>query len=156
MTTQLIKSYIAYDLVKASPCDIMISHDDGSATMVSAIPLKYNDYIQLGVKCCSGYILSSAASYALSQGKCPIKAYNRCLSRGESPYNIISLGSILTDTKTPHFSIVVLEATDLIYFEGKLFFVVPSPNNNLSLVEVSPMNLTDKYWRGGAFSPIPL
>jgi hypothetical protein len=96
----------------------------------------YGDKLQIGQKAQGRFTMSSAASYALANGECPIAAYTQELERGHPTHWITSGGSCISDHAEPMYDVVVIEEGEMIYFEGRLFTVHATSNHNMGLVAV--------------------
>ena len=81
------------------------------------------------------YALNSVARYAMDYCECPVEAIERAKERGEDLHWANQTSACLL-RRTPTQQIAFLQKHgDEIKFHGKIFEIVPTPNNNISLKE---------------------
>ena len=132
MTNTIIKSYPAYDVIKATTNEdgVKALHADDKLVLRKE-NLNNPDYQHL-----NKFMISSVASSALKNNRCPIKAIERAKTNGHDLHFIFELGSCLTSHKQAKKTYIEVSIDDRIYFEGRLFEIKAASNDNLTLKEI--------------------
>ncbi|CAB4195858.1 hypothetical protein UFOVP1295_40 [uncultured Caudovirales phage] len=86
------------------------------------------------------YTISSAVSFALANGECPIHTYNQCMKADGDAYWIISMGACLTSHKQAKETRIKVDIGQKVNFEGRIFEITKEPNHNLGL---KPVEITE-------------
>lgn len=84
------------------------------------------------------YKISSAASFALANGECPIETYNNCVAAGDNAYWIMALGTTLINHVQEQR--IKVDIGQKVNFEGRIFEITKEPNHNLGL---KPVEITE-------------
>lgn len=112
----------AFDFVKRQP-------DSYGVINVTANEV-FTDKNKLG-----GWYFGSVVSYALSNNENPIERYNRAVANGHAVKWINACPSVLSaDYRPEKEKRLVIEAGDVVRFEGELFTIADAPNRNKKLV----------------------
>lgn len=82
------------------------------------------------------YSPNSVASYAIESGRCPIKAIERSLTRGERMHWLTQNATSITLMRQERKTYVGVNLGDVVKFEGRRFEIVAEPNRNLNLKEL--------------------
>lgn len=82
------------------------------------------------------YSPNSVASYAIESGRCPIKAIERSMGRGETMHWLTQLSTAISLMKMERKTYVGVNVGDVVKFEGRRFEIVAQPNRNLGLKEL--------------------
>ena len=86
------------------------------------------------------YKISSAASFALANGECPIETYNNCIAAGDNAYWILALSTVLTSHVRERGVRIKVDIGQKVNFEGRIFEITKEPNHNLGL---KPVEITE-------------
>lgn len=97
----------------------------------------------LGIKVGSGdrtfyrrYSPGSAASYALQYNECPIAAYQRAVELGHKTHWLNQDSTVICDSKRGREVVIEIELGMKVCFEGRVFEIRSTFNNNLDLIAV--------------------
>ena len=82
------------------------------------------------------YSPNSVASYAIESGRCPIKAIERSMGRGETMHWLTQLSTAISLMKMERKTYVGVNVGDVVKFEGRRFEIVAQPNHNLGFKEL--------------------
>lgn len=85
-----------------------------------------------------GWTVSSAVSYALESNECPIKAVERAKANGHELYWLNANATCISSTPNTQPDRILIEDGDIVRFEGELFTIEPTANNNKVFVPYSP------------------
>lgn len=97
----------------------------------------------LGIKVGSGertfyrsYSPGSAASYALQYNECPIAAYQRAVEKGHPTHWLNQDATVICDSEREREVVIEIELGMRVCFEGRIFEIRSTFNNNLDLVAI--------------------
>jgi hypothetical protein len=82
------------------------------------------------------YRLGDVFSYALENGKCPMRAKEDAEARCHEIYFAFTTGAVISAAKHKQEVTFAQNIGDVIKYAGKRFTIVAAPNNNVTLVEV--------------------
>lgn len=82
------------------------------------------------------YSPGSAASYALQYNECPIGAYQRAVEKGHPTHWLNQDSTVICDHEREREAVIEIELGMKVCFEGRVFEIRSTFNNNLELVSV--------------------
>lgn len=84
------------------------------------------------------WTVGSVISYALKSNNCPLKAVERARSNGHDLYYIYANASVLSSSDSERVTKILIEEGDVVCFEGQLFTIKDTFNNNKYFAPYSP------------------
>ena len=127
---EVLESNHAYDVITFAPAA------NGHINLKAGDKLINNVFRYGGSSRHHQYQISSAASYALKNGQCPVRAYNTSVERNQPTHWIIPIPTVMTSHDRVKETRIKVEFGQLVNFEGRIFEITLRPNNNLGLKEI--------------------